>query len=193
MFELPQKITLDKVPYEHFFSQYHISKHLDADILKWFKNDAPWRLVREDFYTQYEFNFIDSILPPYLDFIKSLNYLESLKKTMEDTYKIALQSKFNVVAHKLVKGHVIKVHNDYLPEEFERESHRLLFHFNRDWEESNGGYCMVFSTDDENSLCKIVKPNNFLLQSFAISKNSHHAVSEVKSGERFTIIFTFYQ
>ena len=193
MIELPKNINLNETPYKHFFAQYHISAELDQNILNWLRNDAPWILVEKDFYTQYEFSFLDIETPTYLNFIKSSFFLDKLKKFMEKSYNVQLQSKFSVVAHKLVKGHVIKIHNDYLEDDSIRESHRLLLHFNRDWSEYDGGYCMIFANDNPNSLHEIIAPNNFLLQSFAISENSHHAVSEVKNSERFTIIFTFYK
>lgn len=193
MINLPESIILDHSPYKHFFGQYHISDQLYTNIINWFKNDAPWKLVKEDFYTQYEFSLLDTATPSFLDFIKSPTYLEELKRFIEGVYEVNLISKFNIVAHKLTKGHVIKIHNDYLDDISIRESHRLLLHFNRDWMEKDGGYCMVFSNEDSNSICQIVEPSKFLLQSFAISKVSYHAVSEVRDGERFTIIFTFYQ
>ncbi|WP_426720790.1 hypothetical protein [Enterobacter cloacae complex sp. 301C7] len=57
----------------------------------------------------------------------------------------------DIVAHKLISGDKIKIHNDFIEGQ---ESHRILFHFNKNWKEENGGYFMIFSKDEPESLEK---------------------------------------
>ena len=45
---------------------------------------------------------------------------------------------------KLVKGQTIRIHNDYLGEEEEAETHRILLQLSENWKEDNGGYLMFF-------------------------------------------------
>lgn len=192
MIDLPKDINLNIYPYRYFFSNYYIDEYLKELIQNWLLNSAKWNLVEASFYTQYEFSLKDVKLPDFLKFIISTEYLLKLKKIMEYTYGVNLLDNIDVVAHKLTKGHVIKIHNDFLNMDTLKESHRLLMHFNSSWDVENGGLCMIFSENDASAIHDIVIPQGNLLQSFEISKNSHHAVSEIYSGNRLTIIFTFY-
>lgn len=192
MIYLPKNVTLETFPYKHFFSNYSIDEDLRNNIENWLINDAQWNLVEASFYTQYEFSLIGIQLPNFLKFITSNEYLSSLKAQIEEIYDVDLLDSIDVVAHKLTKGHVIKIHNDFLNEDTIKESHRLLMHLNSKWDIDNGGLCMIFADNDAASIHNIVVPTGNLLQSFEISKSSHHAVSEIYSGNRLTIIFTFY-
>ena len=192
MINISKDIPLEIYPYKHFFSNYSIDECLKESIQNWLLNDAQWNLVEASFYTQYEFSLKDTELPHFLKFIISTEYLSDLKARMEKIYAVDLLDNIDVVAHKLTKGHVIKIHNDFLNEDSIKESHRLLMHFNSNWDVENGGLCMIFTNNDASSIHNIIVPTGNLLQSFEISENSHHAVSEIYSGERLTIIFTFY-
>ena len=192
MINISKDIPLEIYPYKPFFSNYSIDECLKESIQNWLLNDAQWNLVEASFYTQYEFSLKDTELPHFLKFIISTEYLSDLKARMEKIYAVDLLDNIDVVAHKLTKGHVIKIHNDFLNEDSIKESHRLLMHFNSNWNVENGGLCMIFTNNDASSIHNIIVPTGNLLQSFEISENSHHAVSEIYSGERLTIIFTFY-
>ncbi|WP_043974687.1 cyclophane-containing peptide 2OG-Fe(II) oxygenase YhhC [Acinetobacter sp. NBRC 110496] len=192
MINISKDIPLEIYPYKHFFSNYSIDECLKESIQNWLLNDAQWNLVEASFYTQYEFSLKDTELPHFLKFIISTEYLSDLKARMEKIYAVDLLDNIDVVAHKLTKGHVIKIHNDFLNEDSIKESHRLLMHFNSNWNVENGGLCMIFTNNDASSIHNIIVPTGNLLQSFEISENSHHAVSEIYSGKRLTIIFTFY-
>lgn len=192
MINISKDIPLEIYPYKHFFSNYSIDECLKESIQNWLLNDAQWNLVEASFYTQYEFSLKDTELPHFLKFIISTEYLSDLKGRIEKIYGVDLLDNIDVVAHKLTKGHVIKIHNDFLNEDSIKESHRLLMHFNSNWNVENGGLCMIFTNNDASSIHNIIVPTGNLLQSFEISENSHHAVSEIYSGDRLTIIFTFY-
>lgn len=194
MISLPESVVVEQHPYKHFFSEYTIDDELHQKIVTWLSEKAPWNLVKADFYTQYEFRLKHTVLPCFMSFLVENTYLNYLKIYMESMYEIRLLNKFDVVGHLLTEGHVIKIHNDYVHEVNNqcRESHRLLMHFNENWDIENGGLCMVFSDSDSSNISNIVIPNGKLLNSFEISQESYHAVSQIHSGNRITLIFTFY-
>ncbi|AMN67226.1 cyclophane-containing peptide 2OG-Fe(II) oxygenase YhhC [Psychrobacter sp. P11G5] len=194
MIYLPEEVSLEKDPYKHFFSEYIVDDVLHQRMINWLRADAPWKLVEADFYTQFEFSLKHTVLPYFMNFLVKESYLNYLKKYMESMYETRLLSKFDVVGHLLTEGHIIKIHNDYIHETTSqvRESHRLLMHFNENWDVENGGLCMVFTDSDSSSISNIVIPNDKLLNGFEISQDSYHAVSQVHSGNRITLIFTFY-
>ena len=51
---------------------------------------------------------------------------------------------------------------------------------------------MLFNSADASDVHRIFPPANDSAVGFAISPKSHHAVSTVHGGERFTLVFSFY-
>ena len=100
-----------------------------------------------------------------------------------------LRERIDCTAHKLVQGQTIRIHNDYIPGE---ETHRLLLQLNRGWRDAQGGYLMLFNSQDPSDVHRVFLPANDSVVGFAISERSNHAVSTVHGGERFTIVFSFY-
>ncbi|MDE8755408.1 2OG-Fe(II) oxygenase [Pectobacterium polaris] len=177
-------------PYKYFSCSSGLPSEISDDILGWLETNAPWKRVNQSFYDQYEFSFYDAELPEKISFIKSDIFINELKSFLEKNFTVCLSNKVDIVAHKLISGDKIKIHNDYIEGQ---ESHRILFHFNKEWNENNGGYFMVFSEDNPESLHAIIPPLHGNVQGFEISINSHHAVSKVYDMERYSILYSFYR
>ena len=176
------------------FSYYVASQALTVDasmsILDWLEKDAPWRLVEETFYEQYEFNFYHADLPAELSELVHHSCLHRVKNMVEGLFDVKLSDRINFSAHKLVPGQRIRVHNDYLPGQ---ETHRLLIQLNRGWSDENGGFLMFFNSDNANDIHKIIRPLHNSCAAFAISPDSNHAVSTIHHGHRYTLVYSFYQ
>lgn len=191
------KIKTNKIhkitePYSFAKSKDFLDAKQAQDILVWFEN-APWHLTVTDFYSQYEFLLDESNVPENLNFLISHQTKSKLKELMEQLFDCKFNDTVDVVAHRLCKNQVIKIHNDYIEEaDFEIETHRLLIQLNHGWLESNGGYLMIFASDNANDIVEAILPEHNSMFAFEISPNSHHAVSEIHSGLRYTLIFNFY-
>ena len=157
--------------------------------LEWLETEAPWNLVEKDFYEQYEFSLLDAPLPAHLKFLTEQPFLRDLRLKVEGVFGRRLSERIDCTAHKLVQGQTIRIHNDYIPGE---ETHRLLLQLNRGWPDAQGGYLMLFNSQDPSDVHRVFLPDNDSVVGFAISERSNHAVSTVHGGERFTIVFSFY-
>lgn len=177
-------------PFPYFFCDQAFSPKLSSDLLIWLQEKAPWKLVETDFYEQYELSFFDVQLPPEISFLTSKDFLLMVKSNVESLFSVKFDSRIDFTAHKLISGQRIRIHNDYIPN---CETHRLLIQFNKGWEDENGGMLMLFNSHDPNDVHKIFRPTHNSSVGFAISPDSHHAVSTIHKGERFTIIYSFYQ
>lgn len=189
MFKVSPNLHIIDYPYPHFFDKPNIDPFFKDEFLKWLEHSAPWELTIADFYEQYEFSLWDATLPNFANFLTEEKFLSYLRDLILQLFKKKVAHKVDVVAHKLVKSQKIKIHNDYIEG---AETHRILLHLNRNWCEDFGGYFMVFGSSDVNSLVNIAAPENGMLQGFEISQKSHHAVSEIHGGERYTLIYSFY-
>ena len=94
----------------------------------------------------------------------------------------------DVTAHKLIEGHKMGIHNDYIGEQ---ETHRLVVQVNPFWTAEHGGYLMLFEANNPEKVSKLVQPLNNTAIGFEISKASYHAVSMVSKSPRYTVVYTF--
>lgn len=177
-------------PFSYFVCHQPLSPQLSSELLTWLESGAPWKLVETDFYEQYEFSFFDIQLPSEISFLTSTEYLSHVKNQVESLFSVKLDTRIDFTAHKLISGQRIRIHNDYIPG---CETHRLLIQLNRGWEDENGGMLMFFYSQSPSDIHKIFRPSHNSSVGFAISPDSHHAVSTIHKGERFTIIYSFYK
>ena len=94
-----------------------------------------------------------------------------------------------ITAHKLNRTQRIRVHNDARPG---GETHRLLIQLNRGWDEAYGGLLMLFGGPEVETLSHVIVPVSRSAFGFEITEASHHAVSKVYQGDRYTLVFSFY-
>ncbi len=182
-------IEFQNEPFDYFL----LPKAFDDDeslfVLNWLETDAPWNLVEADFYTQYEFNVEDVKLPEGIAFLYERYFLDYLIEQFENLFSVRLKTQADLTAHKLVNGHTIRLHNDFIPG---RETHRLLIQLNRNWQDENGGFLLFFNSSAPEDVHRVIHPVHNSSVGFAISPKSNHAVSTVYNGERYTLVYSFY-
>ena len=178
-----------KIPFRHFRVDDLLGNKSADRLLTWFQTDAPWRLVIEEFYEQFEFSLLATSLPEELTFLTSSEFLASVKyllsKALTEASPLILTE---IAAHKLVPGQTIRVHNDFIGAE---ETHRMLVQINEGWRPDNGGLLMIFNSRHPEDVADIIVPHHNSGFGFEISPMSFHAVSTIHSGERYTLVYTF--
>jgi hypothetical protein len=180
--------TLHAAPFEHILVNRCLDAEAEAALLAWFEQDAPWRLVETDFYEQYEFSLLHVTLPESVARIFNSYALGRLRQQMAKTFGVRLTTRLNAVAHKLLPGQRIAIHNDYL---IGHETHRLTVQLNRGLTDDDGGLFVLFNSSDPADVHSIHRPVSGTGIGFAIGPHSHHAVSRMHAGARFTIVFSF--
>jgi Rps23 Pro-64 3,4-dihydroxylase Tpa1-like proline 4-hydroxylase len=177
-------------PFPHFFVQGALGHEESLTLLHWLETDAPWRLKIAEFYQQYEFSLSDSTLPSHITPLFSAESIRALKKCVSDSFGVHLATHHDITAHKLVPGQRIRIHNDFI---VGKESHRALIQFNRDWVDENGGALLFFGSEDASDIRKGFRPLHDSCVAFEISPASHHAVTPVVRGDRYTLVYSFYR
>jgi Rps23 Pro-64 3,4-dihydroxylase Tpa1-like proline 4-hydroxylase len=177
------------VPFPHLRIA-DILRRNDADrVLRWLREEAPWKLTVADFYEQYEFSLLDLVLPSGTSRLIESNLTEKIGASLESFFGVGGGLELvEVTAHKLVPGQTIRTHNDFLGDE---ETHRLLVQLNSGWEAGQGGLLMLFGSEAPESLHSVLLPTHGSGFAFEISPNSFHAVSSIRDGERYTLVYTF--
>ncbi len=167
-----------------------ILKPQEADsALNWLRTEAPWTLRIEDFYQQHEFSLLSTSIGEGLSDLIAPRTLDHVRAQLKALFALPHPLELvDVTAHRLTMGQVIRIHNDYIGES---ETHRLLIQLNDGWKTDMGGLLMLFARDAVDSVTDVLMPSHGSGFAFEISPLSFHAVSEVKCGERFTIVYTF--
>lgn len=183
-------VKVVKKPFPHFCIVSALQNNIETQLFEWFEQTEVWTLVKADFYEQYEINMLNVDLPAHLQFLLNDEANETIKEKYKVIFNIPSLDLVGLVAHKLVDGQKIGIHNDFINEE---ETHRLLIHINPGWKEENGGYLMLFGSDKVTDVSKVIHPANNSAFGFEISNHSHHAVSKIYDYIRYTLIYTFKQ
>jgi Rps23 Pro-64 3,4-dihydroxylase Tpa1-like proline 4-hydroxylase len=176
-------------PFPYFTASVAFGEALSSVLLGWLETAAAWRLVETEFYEQYEFSLAGLLLPSELEFLTGRTFLDDLRSKVECLFDAQLGEVIDCTVHKLVPGQRIRIHNDFISGE---ETHRVLVQLNRGWHDDQGGFLMFFNSHDPSNVHRVFPPFHDSVVGFAISERSHHAVSTVHGGERFTLVFSFY-
>jgi len=177
-------------PFPHFHVASAMAAPFAEQLLHWFERGAPWELRIASFYEQYEFSLLDLGLPNEFAPLCDIDTLFYLRCEVGGIFDTTLADPVDVTAHKLVPGQRIRIHNDFIPG---RETHRLLLQLNRNWTEDCGGMLLLFQKPEPDGVRRMIRPSSCSGLGFAISPDSHHAVSTVHKGERFTLVYSFYE
>jgi hypothetical protein len=182
-------ITLSETPFPHLRVPSVLTDDCARSALEWLEHEAPWRLRVEDFYEQEEFSLLNTEVGQGIRFLVAPSFMEATREGIRTHF--GLEGKPNVVdvnAHRLTPGQTIKIHNDFIDGE---ETHRLLIQLNGGWTSEKGGLLMLFSGPRPESVHSVVLPEHGSGFAFEISPRSFHAVSQIKRGERYTVVYSF--
>jgi Rps23 Pro-64 3,4-dihydroxylase Tpa1-like proline 4-hydroxylase len=153
------------------------------------QTSAPWALRVESFYEQHEFSLLTSNLNPEVADLVSTAFVGEVRRELQARFSIDGELVLvDVGAHRLTAGQTIRIHNDYIGDQ---ETHRLLIQLNDGWSVERGGLLMLFEDDKPESVKSMVMPTHGSGFAFEISSCSYHAVSSIRDGERYTLVYTF--
>ena len=177
-------------PFPHMRVPSILEAEAAGRVLDWLKTRAPWVLRVESFYEQYEFSLLAADLDGGMEALVAPAFMEAVRDELRARFGVDDElALVDVAAHRLTSGQTIRIHNDYL--DSGEETHRLLIQLNDGWSAERGGLLMLFGDDKPESLKSIVMPTHASGFAFEISPVSFHAVSSIKSGERYTLVYTF--
>jgi 2OG-Fe(II) oxygenase superfamily len=179
--------TVNAEPFRYATFTGCFTPQVGGEVIEWLEHDAPWTAKRTDFYEQYEFNCWDSASLAAF-YLTSRDVLNTVHIAMTEIFGCQFEPDVSVVCHKLVRGHRIGIHNDYLVGE---ESHRLTIQLNRGLADDDGGFLMLFNSGDPADVHCVLRPQHLSALAFEISPDSFHAVSEMHGGARYTVIYSF--
>jgi|GEM_PF-3306078 len=160
------------------------------ETLVYLKETLEWHRVKKEFYDQWELIFTP-IQHGNLLKIFNKEELQKINLFLETVYGEPFYPIFTIGAHYLTDGQGIGIHTDRRVEL--GESHRLVIQLNEHWEEDYGGELIFFNSNNPQDVHEIVSPYDKSLATFQCCSRSFHAVSDIKKGKRYTLIFSAWQ
>lgn len=175
------------------FPYFRLPEFLDEDeahaILTWFTQGAPWKLRIASFYEQYECSLLSIDLPRAIRTFVEDKFVDRVRtELVSHLGALGPLELIDIAAHHLVPNQTIRIHNDYIGAE---ESHRFLIQVNDGWSIDNGGLLLLFSSDRPDDVETVILPVHRSGFGFSICERSFHAVSTIRKGDRFTLVYTF--
>lgn len=183
-----QYVRASADPFPHVRVSNMLSPDAADRALGWLRTHAPWALRIESFYEQHEFSLLATELDDQIADLVSPAFIEVVCTELRERFAVDEElTLVDVAAHRLTSGQTIRIHNDYLEGQ---ETHRLLIQLNDGWSAERGGLLMLFAGEAPESLRHIVMPTHASGFAFEISPSSFHAVSTIRDGERYTLVYT---
>jgi hypothetical protein len=177
-------------PFLYFIASRALAEADAATLLEWLETDAKWSRHRGPFFDQYECNLLASEPPPVLAGVLADSARDAMRRRAEEIFGAELDRRVTVTAHKLVTGQGIGIHTD--EPHADTETHRVVVHLGREFEDRLGGHLLFFSSEDPSDLHRIFRPLHNTAVGLAMSDRSFHAVNDVAEGERYTVVFSFW-
>lgn len=183
-----EKLSATDQPFPYFIVPQLFSSAVASNLSKLLEAENNWTFIEADFYEQFETSVYD--LPPTnaLRALIEANTIAEISNHLCQQFKQPKLTISDATLHRLVPGQSIGIHNDYISG---KETHRLIIHLSRQWEESNGGYFVLFSDSNAENISELVKPVLNSAIGFEISEKSHHAVSQVFASDRYSVVYSF--
>jgi hypothetical protein len=178
-------------PFRYFSSEQVLNPDSADRLLHWLETGVHWRLHQGAFFEQYECNLLGVPAPSGCTALFGQKALDELKRRVEALLGTELTDQIEVVAHKLLPSQGIGIHNDEPHEDL--ETHRFILQLNRGWNNENGGHLFLFNSKNPLDIHAVVRPTHNTGFGFAMSDRSYHAVSDVRHGIRYTVIYSFWQ
>jgi len=188
--DILHNLELRSAPYPFFVSTEAFEPALAANLLQWLESGVAWRLHCGGFYEQWECDLLQAAPPPSCAPLFSQEALSDVRHRMANVFGTPLSERMTVIAHKLVRGQAIGVHNDDPDPGY--ETHRLVVQLNRRTDSDVGGELLVHGSNQPGDVVLTVAPVHNTAFGFAMSSRSFHSVAPMQDWARYTIVFSFW-
>ena len=174
-------------PFPHFISPRFYTEEFSNTLLSWLESTNAWNLKETALYAQYELGFSKVKDYPEIRTVSDGAVLARVRDEVSRVFNVPLSRRINISAHKLVPGQYGGIHTDNVP----GETHRLVVQLNRGRSDDSGGNLVFLSGSSPQDVETVFKQKTNSAVGFPLGPGSYHAITQVKTGVRFTIIYTF--
>ena len=181
------RVERKSAPYQHIVSPQFYSERFAETLLTWLESGADWRLKETILFEQYELGFSRFKHCAEIAGLWDGAVLARMRDQVSRAFAVPVSGRINISAHKLLPGQFGSIHTDNEP----GETHRLVVQLNRGRAGDSGGNLVLLSGPTPSHMAVVFKQVSNSAIGFGLGAASHHAISRVRTGTRFTVIYTF--
>ncbi len=174
-------------PYLHILSPQFYSDRFADTLLTWMENNQDWNHHNSLHYQQYELGFTRFTHCKEIEGLWDGSVLAEIRDRASRAFGVPLSGRINISAHKMVPGQYGYIHTDKIP----HETHRVVVTLNRGRPADSGGNLVLLSGSKPADVAVVLKQISNTACGFALDSKSFHAITQVKTDTRFTVIYTF--
>jgi hypothetical protein len=173
-----------------------LPERISNDLYAFIESEQNWKLHEEWFFSQYDTAWVRRNFdrPPLGELTESMKRLMCFgSELIEKEFNAVLGANHTVIGHKMTAGQLVGIHNDSPDHDRGRlENYRLIYYFDKSFEDSKGGHLLLFGSETENDVIDAVRPifNSAVL--LELSDASFHAVNKIKQGERLCMVISYW-
>lgn len=175
-------------PFPHLVASQVYPDRVAKQLLAWLREHAPWYRHDSSFFSQYECELTADLLPAECAYAVSPEFYARLRDVIGDGFGQDVEPRVAVHAHKLVAGQGIGVHTD-APSEG-GGTHRFVVTLADQYADEQGGHLVLLGSPDPKDIKRIFRPLLNFGVGFAMSTSSYHAVGDVVTGERYSVVYS---
>jgi Rps23 Pro-64 3,4-dihydroxylase Tpa1-like proline 4-hydroxylase len=181
-------------PFRHFQIAQVLDEELAGRLLDWLETTPNFLARNENFYRSSAFHVSPRTAPPALEKFFSVRNFQALRGIMSESFELPFADRVILSANRYGPGQGTLIHTDHQLDD-RRDgfsfTHRFLLYLNQGWEPAEGGALGLFDGPEPSNLAATLQPMHNSGVALEISPNSYHAVAAVRSGQRYSLNFTF--
>lgn len=174
-------------PFPHFVAPRFYAPEFADTLLGWLENDAVWQLKQTRVYEQWQLGFNDFRHCEAIAGLFDAQVLRAVRDAVARSFGATLTDRVNISAHKLLPGQFANIHTDNVP----GETHRMVVQLNRGRAADSGGNLVFLSGPAPGDLHTAFRQVSNTAIGFRLGEGSYHAITRVREGIRYTLIYTF--
>jgi hypothetical protein len=181
------KVVRKTAPYDHIVSPRFYTETFAETLLGWLEARQDWHQRAGILFDLHELGFSHFRGCKEIEGIWDGAVLARLRDAVTRAIGTPVSSRINIHAHRMVADQFTNIHTDMIPE----ETHRVVVQLNRGRADDSGGNLMLLTGARPADMSVVFKQASNSAIGFKLGAESFHAVGRVKTGTRFTIIYTF--
>jgi 2OG-Fe(II) oxygenase superfamily len=187
-------VSTFEAPYPHGVVEQVLADEVAEGLADWIADPATWLACDQADPPRRSFYWSSHGAPAPVADLLTVPLMAQLRMEAQEAFGKRFAEDFPVSANRYPAGQGIRIHNDYFPDPAAHRhffTHRLIIYLSRDVDPGNGGLLGIFEQDDPATQVRTIVPGFNAGTLMAMGPHSHHAVSTVRTGVRYSLGFSF--
>jgi len=186
----PQRVELFDAPFSFLVGDSPFDTQSAQAIHDWLEHIDKWKLNEGEFYSSFECNLLNLEAPQDCKHLFSPSAHDAFSIQASSVFGTPVVLSTVLAAHRMTFNQGVGIHSDS-PRPGE-ETHRMVYTFSRNPVPHAGGHFLFLSGNSPQTATHLIPLHNNQVIAFRLSSTSYHAVTTITTGDRYSIVASFY-